>query len=63
MDLAGSLAGWHRRLAAVVGAMSLTLVRRGLAPGVLATWAQELEQVARDMRGTEKEMDEHVNVK
>lgn len=62
-DLGSSLESWHRRLAAVVGAMALTLVRRGLTRGMLTEWATELERVAREVRGTEGEMDEHARVK
>lgn len=61
-DLGGSLQTWHRRVAAVVGAMALALVRRSLAPGMLQQWGSELDAVARDMRGTEVELDENKRI-
>ena len=46
------LGDWHRRLARVVGELSLALVRRRLRPGALETWAAALETTAQEMRRT-----------
>jgi hypothetical protein len=62
-DLGSKLEHWHARAAKVVGAVALTIERRGLTRGMLTGWADELEQVARDMRGAEDELNHKARVK
>lgn len=41
---------WHRTLAQITGALSLTYSRRKLSRVALATWAADLEATAKEMR-------------
>lgn len=42
---------WHKRLAVVVGALSLNIEHRHLSRGDLIDWANELSDLADEMRG------------
>ena len=49
-----TIKGWHKRLASITGTLSLNIEHRHLSRGELLAWANELSDVADEMRALAK---------